>query len=178
LAGAADRERRRKMAAVLSGLRDLRVELAVLNHRVGKRVRLRDLDFDCLDIISRQGPISPSALAGRLGVHLATMTGVLDRLEQGGWVTRDRAPGDRRAVVLAAPPERQRQVFAEFNGMNIRMGQILAGYSDDQLDTIADFLHRTTAAGRASSDEIAGLQSEPAREGAAGSLGRTESASA
>ena len=72
----------------------------------------------------------------------------------------------------------QRQVFAEFNGMNIRMGQILAGYSDDQLDTIADFLHRTTAAGRASSDEIAGLQSEPARESAAGSLGRTESASA
>jgi hypothetical protein len=69
-------------------------------------------------------------------------------------------------------------VFAEFNGMNVRMGQILAGYSDDQLDTIADFLHRTTAAGRASSDEIAGLQSEPAREGAAGSLGRTESASA
>jgi DNA-binding MarR family transcriptional regulator len=165
------------MAAIFSGLRDLRVELVVLNHRVGKRVRLRDLDLDCLDIISRQGPISPSALAGRLGVHLATMTGVLDRLEQGGWVTRDRAPGDRRAVVLAAPPDRQREVYAQFNGMNTRMGQILAQYSDDQLDTIAEFLHQATAAGRASSDEIAGLQSEPEREGAAGSAGRTESTS-
>jgi DNA-binding MarR family transcriptional regulator len=164
------------MAAIFSSLRDLRVELEVLNHRVGKRVRLRDLDLDCLDVISRQGPISPSALAGRMGVHLATMTGVLDRLEQGGWVTRDRARGDRRAVVLAAPPERQREVYAQFSGMNTRMAKILAGYSDDQLDAIADFLHRATAAGRASSDEIAGLQSEPAREGAAGSAGKTESA--
>jgi DNA-binding MarR family transcriptional regulator len=166
------------LTAVFDGLRDLRVELAVLNHRVGKRVRLRDLDLDCLDVIAREGPISPSALAGRLGVHLATMTGVLDRLEQGGWVTRDRAPGDRRAVALAAPPERQRQIYAEFNGMNSRMRHILAGYRDDQLDTIVDFLQRTAAAGRASADDIAGLQFRPAQQGAAGPPGDTGSTSA
>ena len=166
------------MVAVFDGLRDLRVELAVLNHRVGKRIRLRDLDLDCLDVIARDGPISPSALAGRLGVHLATMTGVLDRLEQGGWVTRDRAPEDRRAVALAAPPERQRQIYAEFDGMNTRMRDVLRGYSDNQLDTIVDFLHRTAAAGRASSDDIAGLQFRPAQQGATGSPGDTESTSA
>ncbi|MGN6793523.1 MAG: MarR family transcriptional regulator [Streptosporangiaceae bacterium] len=174
MAGPSDRERRRKVAETFSGLRDLRIELAVLNHRVGTRVRLRDLDFDCLDVIARSGPISPSALAGRLGVHLATMTGVLDRLEQGGWVTRGRAPGDRRAVVLASPPDRQREVYAEFDGMNTRMGQILARYSDDQLDAIVDFLRQTAAAGRASSDEIAGLQLAPVREGAARSAGANE----
>ncbi len=139
-------------------MRDLRIELALLNHRVGSRVQLRDLDFDCLDVISRYGPISPTALAGRVGVHLATMTGVLNRLEQGGWISRDRASDDRRAVVLASPPGRQREIFAQFDGMNSRMGRILAGYTDDQLDTIADFLHRAAGAGRASADEIAGLQ--------------------
>jgi len=177
LSGPSDQDRRRKMTAVFDGLRDLRVELAVMNHRVGQRIRLRDLDLDCLDVIAREGPISPSALAGRLGVHLATMTGVLDRLEQGGWVTRNRAPADRRAVALAAPPERQRQVYTEFNGMNTRMRHILAGYSDDQLDTIVDFLQRTAAAGRASSDDLAGLQFAPDTEGAARSAGRTESTS-
>jgi DNA-binding MarR family transcriptional regulator len=30
------------------------------------------------------------------------MTGVLDRLERGGWVARDRHPSDRRAVVVRA----------------------------------------------------------------------------
>ena len=44
------RERRRKVAAATNALRDLRVELAVLNHRVGNRVELKDLDFDCLDV--------------------------------------------------------------------------------------------------------------------------------
>ena len=156
MSGPADRDRRRKVAAAFSGLRDLRIELAVLNHRVGTRIRLRDLDFDCLDVIARHGPISPSALAGRLGVHLATMTGVLNRLEQSGWVTRDRVQGDRRAVVVTSPADRQRDILAEFDGMNTRMGQVLATYSDDQLDTIVDFLQQTVLAGRASSDEIAG----------------------
>jgi DNA-binding MarR family transcriptional regulator len=152
------REHRRKAAAALAGLRDLRIELAVLNHRVGARVLLRDLDFDCLDVIARHGPIGPSALAGRVGVHLATMTGVLNRLESGGWVTRERSQQDRRAVVLASAPDRGRDVYAAFEPMNSRMGQILAGYSDEQLDTIVDFLHKTAAAGRVSAGEIAGLQ--------------------
>jgi hypothetical protein len=39
------RERRRKVAAVTNALRDLRIELAVLNHRVGNQVELKDLDF-------------------------------------------------------------------------------------------------------------------------------------
>ena len=49
------RERRRKVAAATNALRDLRVELAVLNHRVGNQVELKDLDFDCLDVIARDG---------------------------------------------------------------------------------------------------------------------------
>ena len=148
------RERRRRVAAVTNALRDLRIELAVLNHRVGKRVKLKDLDFDCLDVIARHGPISPSALADRVGVHLATMTGILSRLEEGGWITRDRSANDRRAVVVASVPGRQRELFGIFGGMNTRMGRICDSYTDDELDLIAGFLTRTVAAGRASADEI------------------------
>jgi hypothetical protein len=42
------RVRRRTVAAVTNALRDLRIELAVLSHRVGTRVELKDLDFDFL----------------------------------------------------------------------------------------------------------------------------------
>jgi hypothetical protein len=38
--------------------------------------------------------------------------------------------------------------------MNTRMGQICDRYTDGELDTITDFLTRTVAAGRDSSDEI------------------------
>ena len=150
----ADRERRRRLTAVTSGLRDLRIELAVLNHRVGNKAELKDLDFDCLDVIARSGPISPSALAARVGVHQATMTGILNRLESGGWITRRPAEGDRRAVVVASTPDRQRDLYALFDGMNTRLQELCDRYTDEQLDTITDFLARTVAAGRDSSAEL------------------------
>jgi DNA-binding MarR family transcriptional regulator len=148
------RERRRRVAEAGSSLRDLRVELAVLNHRVGARVRLRDLDFDCLDIIARRGPLTPSSLAGQVGVHLATMTGILDRLETGGWITRAPVENDRRAVLIKAAPDRQGELYGLFDAMNTRLAQICEGYTDQELDTILDFLKRTVAAGRASADDL------------------------
>jgi DNA-binding MarR family transcriptional regulator len=148
------KERRRRVAVTLGALWDLRIELAILNHRVGSRVEIKDLDFDCLDVIARHGPISPSALAGRVGVHLATMTGILNRLQEARWITRERADTDRRAVVVASTPGRQRELFAIWGAMNSRMGQVCDRYTDEQLEIIADFLQRTVAAGRDSADEI------------------------
>jgi DNA-binding MarR family transcriptional regulator len=149
-----DRERRRAVAAVGRGLRDLRIELAVLNHRVGTRVELRDLDFDCLDVVARHGPLTPSALAGRVGVHLATMTGILNRLEAGGWITRSPVEDDRRAVLVGTTADRQRELYGIFDGMNTRLEEICGEYSDQELETIVDFLQRTTSAGQASSGEL------------------------
>jgi DNA-binding MarR family transcriptional regulator len=149
-----DRARRRRVAAAARSLRDLRIELAVLNHRVGTRVELRDLDFDCLDVIARHGPLTPSALAGRMGVHVATMTGILDRLEAGGWISRTRVEADRRAVLVGSTPDRQRELYGLFDGMNTRLEEICERYSDEELDTVVDFLQRTIAAGQASSNDL------------------------
>jgi DNA-binding MarR family transcriptional regulator len=41
-----------------------------------------------------------TALADDLGVPPSTLTGVLDRLVDAGWLGRDRDPDDRRAVVM------------------------------------------------------------------------------
>src|SRR5436305_10842037 len=91
---------RRLTNDVKEALRDLRIQLGVLNHQVGTRLELKDVDLDCLDLIARQGPMSPTALARRAGVHPATMTGILDRLERAGWVARQRGAADRRAGVV------------------------------------------------------------------------------
>src|SRR6266545_4170113 len=98
----AARRRRRLTTAIKESLRDLRNQLALLNHQVGARVELKDVDLDCLELISRHGPLSPSALARRAGLHPATVTGILDRLERGGWIARQRDPSDRRAVTVHA----------------------------------------------------------------------------
>jgi DNA-binding MarR family transcriptional regulator len=146
--------RRRTTNSIKESLRALSTQLALLNHRVGAQLELRDVDFDCLDLINRHGPLSPTALARRAGLHPATMTGVLDRLERGGWIARERDPADRRAVVVRALRERNAEVYRLFAGMNGRMDELCAGYDDAELELLAGFLDRITEAGRDATDEL------------------------
>ena len=44
------RQRRRASTAIKASLRDLRVELALLNHQIGGKLALKDIDLDCLDV--------------------------------------------------------------------------------------------------------------------------------
>src|ERR1700734_2638447 len=138
----AARRRRRLDREVRACLRDVSVQLSLLNHQVRGQLELKGTDLECLDLISRDGPLSPSALARRSGLHPATLTGILDRLERGGWVARDRDPSDRRGVVVRAVPDRTAELLSLYSGMNGSLGKILAGYREDELEVIADFLRR------------------------------------
>src|SRR5690606_41353666 len=65
--------RRRQTVAVKRALRELANQLSLFTHRMAGRVGLKSLDVDCLDLISRTGPISPGGLARRAGLHPATV---------------------------------------------------------------------------------------------------------
>ena len=148
--------RRRLTTAIKESLRELAIQLSLLNHHVSAHLALNDVDLDCLDLINRHGPLSPSALARLAGLHPATITGILDRLERGGWVTRDRDPSDRRAVAIRALRGRNAELIGLYAGMNASMDEICAGYTGAELELLAGFLRRTAAAGRAATDELAG----------------------
>src|SRR3954464_12190251 len=148
------RSRQRSTAAIRDSLRELRIQLALLNYRVGSQVDLKDAELDMLDMLDTYGPLSPSALARRAGLHPATMTGILDRLERGGWIARDRDPADRRAVVIRALRERNAEIYARFAGMNGRMDELCAGYDETELTLLASFLDRVTEAGRIAADDL------------------------
>lgn len=149
-------KRTRVQTVIRGSLRDLGTQLFLLNHQVSGQVDLRGVDLQCLDLITRRGPLSPSTLARQSGLHPATITGILDRLERGGWVARQRDPSDRRAVVVGlSPGGRIADLVRLYGGMNASMGEILDSYRDDELEVIADFLRRTTEAGRHATDELA-----------------------
>src|ERR1700730_337939 len=150
------RRRQRSTAEIRDSIRALRIQLSLLNYRVGSQLELKDVDLDCFDIIDAYGPLSPSALARRAGLHPATMTGILDRLERGGWIVRERDPSDRRAVVIRARRERYAELMRLYAGMNRSINKLLADYADSELELIADFLHRTVDAGRNATEELTG----------------------
>jgi DNA-binding MarR family transcriptional regulator len=148
------RGRRRLATAVKESLRELSVQLSLLNHQVSAHIELKDADFDCLDLINRHGPLSPTTLARRTGLHPATMTGILDRLERGSWVTREQDPSDRRAILVRALRDRATEVFRLYAGMNSAMDDICADYTDAELELLADFLRRTAQAGQKATDDL------------------------
>jgi DNA-binding MarR family transcriptional regulator len=150
----AGRRRRRAGGEIKRTLRELNNQVALLNNQVGARVDLRPLDLDCLDVVAIHGPLSPSDLARRAGLHPATITGILDRLEKTGWIVRERDEADRRAVRVRALPDRAGELFRLYSGMNDSMDEIFADYDDAQLATLADFLTRAAAAGRAATTDL------------------------
>jgi DNA-binding MarR family transcriptional regulator len=150
------RIRRRLATEIKESLRELSIQLSLLNHQVGAHADLKDVDLDCLDLISRHGPLSPSALSRRAGIHPATMTGILDRLERGGWIARERDAVDRRAIAVRALRDRGAELFRLYSGMNTSMDRICADYEESELELLADFLRRTTDAGRTATDELTG----------------------
>jgi DNA-binding MarR family transcriptional regulator len=151
---AGERRRRRLTNDVKARLRAAGIQLSLLNQQVGTHVDLRASDIGCLDIIGIHGPLSPSALARHTGMHPATLTGVLDRLEKGGWVVRERDESDRRAVVIRALHDRAPEMFRLYSGMSTSVDGICSGYDETQLELLADFLGRVEEAGQQSTSDL------------------------
>ena len=51
--------------------------------------------------LGRGGPTSPSELHRLFGHKRSTLTGILDRLEERRWITRELDPADRRSFVVS-----------------------------------------------------------------------------
>lgn len=83
---------------LLLALRRLRTDLAARDRAVAESVHLKEGDLTVLEVLHREGPQTPTVLARRTSTHLATMTGVLTRLERDGWIERRPDINDRRSI--------------------------------------------------------------------------------
>ena len=63
-------------------------------------------DLNCLNILSFSGQLTAGELARATGLTTASITGVVDRLEEAGFVRRERDAQDRRRVVIHLETEK------------------------------------------------------------------------
>lgn len=136
------------------GLRRLTNQLHRLNDAVGSHVDLLPGDLEVLDMIGRDGPMAPRDVIAATGIHPATLTGILDRLERGGWLTRSPDPDDRRRLIIEAASERGGELARMYAPMGKALGAICSGYSPEQLAVVVDFLERAADASTDATAEV------------------------
>ena len=134
----------RLVQSVISSLRDLDGELDLMDQTIADALGLNRTDAQCMDIITRAGPVTPSALAQRIGLTGGAVTTILDRLEAGGWVRRRRDPQDRRRILVERNEAKARRVAYLFSDLQRATDHLAQGYSDSQLEAIIEFLASTT----------------------------------
>jgi len=99
---------------VKSGSEVLLLELQRATHATLQELAMRlvDLDLSASEInalgnLAHGRPRTVSQLGAGIGIRPTTLTGVLDRLERRGSITRGVRAGDRRAVLIELTPEGQ-----------------------------------------------------------------------
>ena len=94
-----------------------------------------------LDLLERSGPLTAGELARQSGLAPASVTGLINRLEQKGFARRIQNPSDRRSILVEVDVERMYARVAPLFANWVRsLEELYAGYSDEQLEVILHFL--------------------------------------
>lgn len=96
------------------------------NHAVADFAGLHATDQECIDLLDWTGPLTAGAIGTHLGLTSGAVTGLLDRLEAGGWVTRERDPADRRRVVVRLSNEHGDELWRVYQPL----AEAIAAYRD------------------------------------------------
>ena len=111
------------------------------NHAVSAQVGLGASDSQFMTLLQTYGPLTPRQLAEHTGLTSGTITGVIDRLESHGFVTREPDPADRRKVVVTPSVQAiQDKLVPLYAEQGDRMQSVLASRSVAELRVISDFL--------------------------------------
>jgi DNA-binding MarR family transcriptional regulator len=129
---------------------------SVLFHSaMAERFGLSATDEKTIELLSRLGPLTAGQLAERTGLASASVTALIDRLEQKGFVRRVRDPADRRRVIVELVPKGVAKMAAAFVPFQRSLDRFWAEFSVEQLEVIRDFLVRSAERLRAETARLA-----------------------
>ncbi len=116
---------------------------------VADRIGVSVTDARCRALLLQAGPMTAGELATHTGLAGASVTSLIDRLEAKKLVKRARDPEDRRRVVVQPVPAGISDRYASpFLSIAASFRSLWESYTDEQLETILDFVQRSSAVTR------------------------------
>lgn len=122
--------------------------LTVLHtNAVADKIGLSATEFESMDIISRNQPISAGKLAIECGLTTGAITGIVDRLERAGLVRRLHDPKDRRRVLLDPIDdfEKSKRICDLYGPMRDMFQVIAEECTPEQLEFLIDIHNKMIA---------------------------------
>ena len=111
--------------------------------------------------------LTPSQIGDRLLVSSATMTSLLDTLEQRGWVRRTPNPDDRRSLLIEITDAGRATADVFIPGLHKLEHRVMSALTADERDQLLGVLGRVIAAANEAIAEppapLAGIRRRPAR---------------
>jgi len=93
--------------------------------------------FKILMLLARHGNVSGGELAGLLGIGLAALSGMIDRLVQQDLVSRTEDLRDRRVRRIGLTKKGAELIGSILNAGEAKMRQLLSRLSDEELEVVA-----------------------------------------
>lgn len=133
-------DRRRLEGAFGLAIRRTGSIMQLIGQAAAERIGINSTDLNCLNMLSLAGHMTAGELARATGLTTASITGVVDRLEEAGFVRRERDASDRRRVVIHVKAERAASdVVPVFLPMIHAMLEMASRYTDSELTLILQF---------------------------------------
>ena len=123
-----------------------------------ERLGVGATDFDALVLLDASGPLAAGRIAEAMAITTGAVTGLIDRLERGGWVQRTRHETDRRQVLIELAPARRDQLDAHWKDRDRSVAEAIGELDDAGLGEAArliDAIAERTLAGLADRAAIA-----------------------
>ncbi len=87
---------------ILRALRRITRSIALHSRQLAAYSNITAPQLVCLRAVVENGPLTTTAISREIHVSPSTVVGILDRLEDKGWVLRERSREDRRIVMVSA----------------------------------------------------------------------------
>lgn len=141
---------------VIVALRRITRAADIHSHLLQRDYGVTGPQLSTLRVVHRMQPVSTGALARAAYIGYATLTGILDRLEEHGYVTRTRDPADRRTVILNMTKEGERLLASAPSLLQNRLYEELRRMPAGEQSALLNSL--TRVAGLMEADGPNGLQ--------------------
>ncbi len=116
-----------------------------------------------LDLLDRFGPLTAGELGERAGLAPASITGLVDRLEDKGFARRIKDPADGRRVLVELDRAPLLAHAHLFDDLVREMQELAAEFTDDELEVVLRFLDGATRRQQAATARLsAGSVAAPA----------------